>query len=197
MEAIAAAAGVSIMTLYRHAENKQELFAAVISGACDPSDEAEIAEMAAMMKKPLHDILVVFGMMFQERLSSTQTTALLRAVMAESSRFPELAEIAYRGLVGHMEGMVEWMLSEKAESRELDRPVLQHTSAAFIDRLFGSDMLRILLGVGSASAAEQRQRAERAAGETAAAIEVAKELVGRPPELTPPLPPPAPPWRGP
>ena len=103
MEAIAASAGVSIMTLYRHAERKDDLFAAVISSACDPSDEAEQAEMAAVMKKPLGEVLAISGVMFQERLGSAETAALLRVVMAESRHFPELAEKAYRGLVGHME----------------------------------------------------------------------------------------------
>jgi TetR/AcrR family transcriptional repressor of mexJK operon len=177
MEAIAAAAGVSIMTLYRHAENKQDLFAAVIAGDCDPSDEAEMAEMAEMMKKPLHDVLVMSGMMFQQRLASPDTVALLRAVMAESSRFPELAETAYRGLVGQMEGMVEWILGGKDEAKNLDEAARQRLSAAFIDRLFGADMLRILLGIGGASAAQHHQRAERAAADTVATIAAGRAKV--------------------
>ena len=56
MEAITADAGVSIMTLYRHAERKDELFEAVISIACDPEEEAAGAE--AFAAKPLRELLV-------------------------------------------------------------------------------------------------------------------------------------------
>jgi TetR/AcrR family transcriptional repressor of mexJK operon len=177
MEAIAAAADVSIMTLYRHAESKEDLFAAVISGACDPSDEAEQAEMAALMKKPLHEILVFTGVMFQQRLASPETTALLRAVMAESQRFPELAETAYRGLVGYIENMVESLLAAKDETKGLGAAARRNLATAFVDRLFGADMLRVLLGIGGSSATDQRRRADRAAAETMAAIASARSQV--------------------
>ena len=36
MEAIAGAAGVSIVTLYRHTHSKDDLFAALVASACDP-----------------------------------------------------------------------------------------------------------------------------------------------------------------
>jgi TetR/AcrR family transcriptional repressor of mexJK operon len=170
MEAIAARADVSIMTLYRHAESKEELFAAVISGACDPSDEAEQAEIAAAMKMPLREILAGYGVMFQAKLTSPDTTALLRAVMAESVRFPELAETAYRSLVGFHEGIVEDIFAHKDETARLKQAVRRRLSAAFVDRLFGADMLRVLLGIGAASPANRRARAERAADETMAAI---------------------------
>jgi TetR/AcrR family transcriptional regulator, mexJK operon transcriptional repressor len=170
MEAIAASAGVSIMTLYRHAERKDDLFAAVISSACDPSDEVEQAEMAAVMKKPLGEVLAISGVMFQARLGSAETAALLRVVMAESRHFPELAEKAYRGLVGHMESFVEDLLAQKTEARGLAKAVRRTLSVTFVDRLLGTDLLRTLLGVGAPSKAEYRWRAERAADETMAAI---------------------------
>jgi TetR/AcrR family transcriptional repressor of mexJK operon len=172
MEAIAAAADVSIMTLYRHAESKEDLFAAVISMACDPSHEAE---WNAVMKMPLRDILVVSGMFVQEKLANPATTALLRVVVAESTRFPELAETAYRGFVGHHEKMIEDLLEQKDEARGLGTAARRKLSVAFVDRLFGADMLRTLLGLNGTSTAEHRKRAERAAAETMAALAAALE----------------------
>ena len=176
MEAIAAAADVSIMTLYRHAESKEDLFSAVISLVCDPEHEAQ---WEAVMKLPLRDILVVFGMAFQEKLASAETAALLRAVMAETSRFPELAETAYRGFVGHHEKLTEDLLGEKEDSRGLGKAVRRKLGAAFIDRLFGADLLRVLLGLKGVSTAEFRARAERAADETMAALDAAIESGAR------------------
>ena len=44
MEAIAAAAKVSIMTLYRHADDKEDLFRTVIAETCERALEAEPAD---------------------------------------------------------------------------------------------------------------------------------------------------------
>jgi TetR/AcrR family transcriptional regulator, mexJK operon transcriptional repressor len=170
MEAIAEAAGVSIMTLYRHAESKDDLFAAVIANACDPDDEEERAEFEKLLKKPLGEVLVSVGIFAQQRLADPATVALLRAVMAETSRFPELAQTAYRGFVVNLEDMVERVLADKDESRALGKPARRKLAALFIDRLFGADMLRVLLGLGGASVAEQKQRAERARDEVMAGI---------------------------
>jgi TetR/AcrR family transcriptional repressor of mexJK operon len=170
MEAIAARADVSIMTLYRHAESKDDLFAAVIANACDPDDEEERAEFEKLLKKPLGEVLVSVGIFAQQRLADPATVALLRAVMAETSRFPELAQTAYRGFVVNLEDMVERVLADKDESRALGKPARRKLAALFIDRLFGADMLRVLLGLGGASVAEQKQRAERARDEVMAGI---------------------------
>jgi TetR/AcrR family transcriptional repressor of mexJK operon len=173
MEAIAEAAGVSIMTLYRHADGKDDLFAAVIASACDPNDEAEREQFETLMKKPLREVLVVLGLVAQKRLADPDTVALMRAVMAETVRFPELGERAYRGFVGHLEEMIAEALLAREESRGRGKAACKRLGILFIDRLFGSDMLRILLGLGGVSSVEQRKRSERAVGEVMAVLEPA------------------------
>lgn len=170
MEAIAAEADVSIMTLYRHAESKDDLFAAVIASACDPSDEAEQAEFMRLMKKPFGEVLVAVGLIAQQRLAAPDTVALMRVVMAETVRFPELGDLAYRGFVGHLEEMVAAVLAHRDESASLGLPVRRRLAGLFLDRLVGADMLRILLGLKGLTPHEQKQRAERARDETLAAI---------------------------
>lgn len=165
MESIAAAADVSIMTLYRHAESKDDLFAAVIASACDPNDEEEQAGFIELMKRPLADVLVEVGLIAQARLANPETVALMRAVMAETTRFPQLGETAYSGFVGHLEQFAEVVLAEKPESRDLGTAEHKRLGALFIDRLFGADMLRVLLGLGGVSPADWRQRAIRARDE--------------------------------
>lgn len=171
MESIAAAADVSIMTLYRHAESKDDLFAAVIASACDPNDEEEQAGFIELMKRPLAEVLVEVGMIAQARLANHETVALMRAVMAETARFPQLGETAYSGFVGHLEQFAEVVLAEKPESRDLGTAEHKRLGALFIDRLFGADMLRVLLGLGGVSPADWRQRAIRARDEVIEQIE--------------------------
>jgi TetR/AcrR family transcriptional repressor of mexJK operon len=162
MDAIAEAAGVSIMTLYRHAKSKDELFAAVIAIACGPDEYEAQAAMASMT---LEDILTAAALAFQEKLTSGETAALLRAVMAEQGRFPELSTVAYRGVVGHLEAFVERLLAERPEGRAVGKQKRQQLSSQFADSLFGADTLRVLLGLQGKSAGEQKRRAAQATAE--------------------------------
>lgn len=178
MESIAAAADVSIMTLYRHAESKDDLFAAVIASACDPDDEEEQAGFIELMKRPLAEVLVEVGMIAQQRLANPETVALMRAVMAETTRFPQLGETAYSGFVGHLEQFAEVVLAGKPESHDLGMAEHKRLGALFIDRLFGADMLRVLLGLGGVSPAEWRQRAIRARDEVMQQMEALAPAAG-------------------
>lgn len=165
MEGIAAKADVSIMTLYRHVGSKDELFSAVIAHACDPGGEAEAAEFERLMFQPLEDVLFASGMVVQHRLTDRETVALMRVVIAESERFPALAERAYQGLIGHLQDVVESMLAAKAETRDLSAEEHQQLSKLFIDQLCGVDTLRMLFGLDDVEPEEQERRAKRASAE--------------------------------
>lgn len=178
MEAIAAGAGVSIMTLYRHAETKDDLFAAVIANACDASDEQERAAFASLLKKPLGEILLVSGVWAQQRLSNPETIALLRAVVAETTRFPQLAEMAYSGLIGHLEAMMAHVLAAAPDSRALSSGAQKKLAALFVDRLVGTDLLRVLLGLPGMAAAHRERRAAAARDEVLAAIRAGRTRRG-------------------
>ncbi|RUM22150.1 TetR/AcrR family transcriptional regulator [Rhizobium vallis] len=170
MESIAKGANVSIMTLYRHAESKDDLFLAVISNACDPDDEAERAQMEALLEKPLRDVLLWAAAMTQNRLTDPDTIALMRTVIAGASRFPGLAEMAHKSLVGNLEGMVEFMLGLKRESGGVSAERRHELAVRFIDRLLGTHMLGVLMGMPGPSPQEQEERAEIAADALIAAL---------------------------
>ncbi|MBB3301629.1 MULTISPECIES: TetR/AcrR family transcriptional regulator [Rhizobium] len=170
MESIAKAANVSIMTLYRHAESKDDLFSAVISNACDPDDEAERAQMEALLEKPLRDVLLWAGMTAQSRLMDPDTIALMRTVIAGTSRFPGLAEMAHTSLVGNLEGMVAFMLGLKQETLGISAERRSELAVQFIDRLLGTHMLGVLMGLPGPSTQQQQERAEIAADALIAAL---------------------------
>jgi TetR/AcrR family transcriptional regulator, mexJK operon transcriptional repressor len=158
MEGIAASARVSIMTLYRHTRNKDDLFQAVISRACNPDDASEMARQATLMKMPLHEALVQIGMMFQDQILMSQTVALLRVVMLETSNFPELAHMAYRGFVVSQEERLAAFLGERSETRGVKASRRLNLSKAFINGLIGNDLLRVLLGMSAPTQQERRTR---------------------------------------
>lgn len=170
MEGIAASAGVSIMTLYRHAAGKDTLFAAVIASACQPTDQAERARIEASLQDSLEDVLVFVGLMFQERLASPTTTALFRVVMVETMRSPHLVDMAYWGLIGTHEEALDAFLSQRGETATLNAGQRRKLSAAFFNRLVGLDNLRVLLGLEGVSAAERLDRATSATTELLSAL---------------------------
>lgn len=160
------------MTLYRHAEGKDDLFSAVIAQACHPADQAEQARIDESLRKPLPEILVFVGVMFQERIASPATIASLRTVMVETLRFPHLADIAYRGLIGAHQDALDAFLGQRDEAASLDRSRRRELSAAFLDRLVGLDSFRVLLGLEGATNAERWDRAKVAAAELISALPV-------------------------
>lgn len=162
MDNIAKSAGVSIMTLYRHARSKDDLFSAVIMNACDSGSEAEQAEFAEIMSLPLADCLARSSLFMQKTLTRPDTTALLRVVIAEATRFPHLAELAYQGFIVRLENATAHMLSELPETRALSDAEHATLGRQFVDRIVGADMLRCLLGLPEPSEDELRQRAEAA-----------------------------------
>lgn len=165
MEGIAAAAGVSIMTLYRHATGKNDLFAAVIMNACDYTEETRQAENAALQRQPLDEVLFYVGMAFQDKLLAPDNVALLRTVIAESNRFPDLAETAHRGFVKAYEDNLDDFLAQRQEAAGASAVLRRALCGSFLDRLAGRDVLRVLLGLGTITIEERRKRARHAARE--------------------------------
>jgi AcrR family transcriptional regulator len=94
MESVARRAGVSTKTLYRLIPNKAALFEAMVSErmerfasgvrfrACDGSD----------IEGALREALVICG----ELILDPEVLALQRMILAESDKFPEIAETFYR-----------------------------------------------------------------------------------------------------
>jgi AcrR family transcriptional regulator len=99
MDRIAETAGVSIKTVYRHFENKDDLFSAVMQAACSPGgfeelkgkkqDQAPLLERP-WFSKPPRTALVMAGVEYLQHALSKEELALYRVVTQEAHRFPEL-----------------------------------------------------------------------------------------------------------
>jgi TetR/AcrR family transcriptional repressor of mexJK operon len=166
MESVAAAAGVSIMTLYRHAEGKDDLFASVVAIACHNPDEPE----PDLSQMSLSDVLNGTAIAFQQKLASADTMALLRAVIAEQERFPELAQVAYDAAVGHLTEFTAKFLGAANETRGLSQASRDGLTQGYVDDLFGADTLRVLLGLSGNSPEQVKRRAAQATARLVAAI---------------------------
>jgi AcrR family transcriptional regulator len=91
---IAAAAGVSIKTLYRHFESKDDLFSAVMQTACGKMLSADVPEVdepaPAWYDAPPAEALPKAGEEYLRHVLSRDQLALYRVVTRDAHRFPEL-----------------------------------------------------------------------------------------------------------
>jgi AcrR family transcriptional regulator len=94
---IAEDAGVSIKTLYRHFDNKEALFAAVIQTACKANDGTE---QPAWLNLPPEDGLTEAGRVHLAFVLSAEQLALYRVVTREAQRFPDLGKRYQSQVVG-------------------------------------------------------------------------------------------------
>lgn len=85
---VADKAGVSKATLFKQFPTKAELFEAMVLGAGDTTDP----EVTIPSSSDFHAGLVSLGMAYAELLGRPRMTDLIRAVITESARFPELRE---------------------------------------------------------------------------------------------------------
>lgn len=101
MDGIADAAGVGIKTIYRHFENKDDLFSAVMRAACDPSAFDELSGEARektkdaeepWFSKPPRSALLMAGIEYLEHTLSDEQLALYRVVTQDAHLFPELGK---------------------------------------------------------------------------------------------------------
>ena len=98
LEEVAARAGVAKGTIYLYFPSKQALFEALIRTGIGASIEAAGAEAAAL-DLPFEAVVRGLFTRMRREILATRRKEIIRLVIAESGRFPELAEFYYRGVV--------------------------------------------------------------------------------------------------
>lgn len=146
ISAIAQNAGVSTKTLYRLFPTKADLFACMISArigrfllAVDPAGHANDD-----LGEGLEHVLTAYGML----TLSDDTIGIMRLVIGESDRFPELAASFYERAIVRTNALMEAWLREQVER---GRIALDNPHAA-------SGMLRGMMAMEPQRAAMLRQK---------------------------------------
>ena len=98
LEEVAARAGVAKGTIYLYFPSKQALFEALIRTGIGAPIEAAGAEAAAL-DLPFEAVVRGLFTRMRQQILATRRKEILRLVIAESGRFPELAEFYYREVV--------------------------------------------------------------------------------------------------
>ncbi|MGB0629345.1 MAG: TetR/AcrR family transcriptional regulator [Alphaproteobacteria bacterium] len=152
MDAIADAATVSKMTLYRYFDSKEALFAGLIEEQCERILEHDPA--APLAGLPVREALSRFGERLLKTVYAPETLALHRIVLAEVNRFPELGILFYRsGPERNISALADYLGTLAGEGRlTIENP--RKTAEEFFELVRGYTHLRLLLSVEAAPDAE-------------------------------------------
>jgi TetR/AcrR family transcriptional regulator, mexJK operon transcriptional repressor len=144
MDAVAAKAGVSKMTVYRHFGSKEALFAGVITELCERIVDGDLEDM---LQQPPKEALQAFARRMLDIVFAPETIELHRIVVAESRRFPKLGRFFY---LSGPERCIAVLADYLARNRShpdflVDDP--RRSAEEFLEHLRGYAHLRLLLGI--------------------------------------------------
>jgi AcrR family transcriptional regulator len=158
---IAAEAGVSIKTLYRHFESKDELFSAVMQAACGVGEDDE--QPPPWYAAPPAKALPQAGEEYLRHALSPDQLALQRVVTRDAHRFPELGRRYQEETTGNRDAKFAGYLDLWA-AREGWKVHDKHAAAQVFAALLKARIYdEVLLGLRQHSKAEIVERARDAA----------------------------------
>jgi AcrR family transcriptional regulator len=149
MDRVAAEAGVSKQTVYKHFGSKEGLFRAIIEG-CSEEFLTVLVERPAGAGDP-GTTLRRLGERFLGLLLDPESVALHRMLVAEAPRFPDLAQEFYRAGPGRSVRRLAGYLEQQDRAGMLAVPDPVLSAEQFLGALTAHVHLRAVLGVAAAS----------------------------------------------
>jgi TetR/AcrR family transcriptional regulator, mexJK operon transcriptional repressor len=152
MDAVAERARVSKMTVYRHFEDKETLFAGVITELC-----AQIngENFNTLFTKAPQDALRDFARRMIAIVFAHETVELHRIVIAECQRFPKLGRLFYEsGPEASIRALAEYLARNQGDPGLKVRDA-RRSAEEFLELLRGYAHLRVILGLQKAPSARE------------------------------------------
>jgi TetR/AcrR family transcriptional repressor of mexJK operon len=144
MDAIAAAAGVSKLTVYSHFQDKERLFAAAVECVCAEQMPAEI--FTADLKGPIRKQLVTIAQAFFALITSDEAVAVHRTIVANARQSPKLAELFWEAGPKRTQRAFESFLREEVQGGTLEIADLHRAATQFFCLLKGELHARMEFG---------------------------------------------------
>ncbi|WP_347904388.1 TetR/AcrR family transcriptional regulator [Pseudomonas purpurea] len=146
MDAVAAEAGVSKLTVYSHFNDKETLFSAAVMAKCEEQLPNLFFELPEGI--PVQSVLLNIGRGFHQLINSDESVNLHRLIMALGSQDPKLSQIFFEaGPQRMLHGMERLLIKiDQIGALTIDKPL--NAAEHFFCLLKGAGNFRLLYGCG-------------------------------------------------
>ncbi len=146
MDAVAAQAGVSKLTVYSHFNDKETLFSAAVVAKCEEQLPTLFFELPDGI--PIENVLLNIARRFHLLINSDESVNLHRLIMALGSQDPKLSQIFFEAGPQRMLHGMERLLTkiDQVGALSIDKPL--HAAEHFFCLLKGAANFRLLYGCG-------------------------------------------------
>jgi TetR/AcrR family transcriptional repressor of mexJK operon len=146
MDAIAAAAGVSKLTVYSHYQDKERLFVAAVECVCQEQMPPEI--FLADLKGPLRKQLLTIARAFFSLITSEEAIAVHRTMVANAQQSPKLGQLFWEAGPKRTQEAFQAFLHVEVQAGKLEIPDLHRAATQFFCLLKGELHARKEFGCG-------------------------------------------------
>lgn len=158
MDAVAAEAGVSKLTVYSHFGGKEALFIETVRCKCERMLPATIHEVD--IHAPVRGQLLGIARAFFGVMMSDSALGMHRTLVASSRQSPHLAKLFWEAGPMQVQAALAGMLQKEVAARQLEIPDTRRAAAQFFALLKGEHHARMVLGCGKPTAAESEAHLE-------------------------------------
>lgn len=117
LDEVARRSGIAKGTIYLHFADKEDLFRTLVTTATKPVIER--LEALSVIDVPFEQILTALYALFQTEVLGTRRRDILKLVMTEGGRFPEIAEVYHAQVISRGLPLMRRLLTRAAERGEL------------------------------------------------------------------------------
>jgi TetR/AcrR family transcriptional repressor of mexJK operon len=146
MDAVAAEAGVSKLTVYSHFGGKEALFIETIRCKCDGLLPRALFDLD--VDAPVRDQLLCVARAFFGLMMSDGALGMHRTLVASSQQSPKLARLFWEAGPMQIQAALAEMLQKEVVARQLDITDTRRAASQFFALLKGEHHARMLFGCG-------------------------------------------------
>lgn len=144
MEAIAAEAGVSKLTVYSHFTDKETLFAEAVRAKCAERMPELFAEPPA--DAPLESLLLPLARGFNQLINSPEAIALSRLMIAQGGQNPHLSQLFFDAGPQRVLDQMERLLEQARQQGKLEMESPRRAAEHFLMLVQGCVHFRLMIG---------------------------------------------------
>jgi TetR/AcrR family transcriptional repressor of mexJK operon len=156
MDAIAAEAGVSKLTLYSHFKDKEALFGAAVKATCETRLPRRLFALADGCT--IEQVLLDIGHAFQALVNSPESIGLHRVMVAMATQNPALSRMFFDAGPQRLLIDLEQLFIQADKNGMLNMPEPMRAAEHFCSLIKGATHFRLLIGYADLPDAEEAEK---------------------------------------